>query len=62
MFHNEEYWCKIFTSDMRIRKSLKLTQNFTVPTIYFHVCTAVRITVGSLLAMCLNIVSSTAAF
>lgn len=52
---------KIFISDTRISKPLKLPQNIMVPTIYFHVCGAVGITSGSLLDMCLNDVSSIAA-
>lgn len=53
---------KIFASDIRISKSLTWPQNVTVPTIYFHFCDAIRITLGTFLDMCLTFISNNVAF
>jgi len=53
---------KTFASGMRISGPLTWSQNITVPTIYFHVCGAIEITLGTLLDMRLNFISSNAAF
>lgn len=53
---------KIFASERRISKPLTWPENITVPTIYFHICGAVSLTLGTLLDNCLSFISSNAAF
>lgn len=53
---------KIFASETRISKPLRWPEDITVPTVYFRVCSAVSLTLGTLLDKCLNFISSNAAF
>lgn len=53
---------KTFASEMRISRPLTWPQNITVPTVCFHVCGATEITLGMLLDVHLNFISSNAAF